>query len=154
MRLLIAVFALLYADSTVAVAGDPTLGKKVFAKCKSCHDAGSSAKNKIGPILNGVVGRPWGIIDGYKYSSGKEGTLLATTEAESKTWDVETLTAYLNNPKDVIPNGKMSFAGLKKEEDIENVVYYLAQFDLEGNEVDPEEVLSALEKSTSQESAD
>ena len=80
-----------------------------------------------------------------KYQCGKEGTLLAITEAEPMTWDVETLTAYLRKPKDVIPKGKMAFAGVKKDEDIENVIFYLAQFDENGEEVDPEAVLSALE---------
>jgi cytochrome c len=97
--------------------------------------------------LNGVVGRPWGAIEGYDYSQGKEGTLLAITQAEPKTWDVKTLTAYLRKPKDMIPKGKMPFAGLPKDEDIENVIFYLAQFDAEGNKVDPAQVLSTLEKS-------
>jgi cytochrome c len=148
MRLLVAVFAVLCAGSTAAVAGDLADGKKVFAKCKACHDVGPTAKNKVGPILNGVLGRPWGEIEGYKYSVGKEGTLLAINEAKPMTWDLETLTAYLRNPKAVIPKGKMAFAGLKKDEDIENVIFYLAQFDLGGNEVDPEAVLSDLEESS------
>jgi cytochrome c len=144
MRILITALAMICAGSTFAAAGDLGAGKKVYAKCKACHAVGPSAKNKIGPILNGVVGRPWGIIEGYKYSKGKDDTLLAITEAEPRTWDIETLTAYLVKPKDVIPKGKMSFAGIKKEEDIENVIFYLAQFDADGNEVDPEEVLAAL----------
>ena len=148
MRLLAAVLTLLCAGSTIATAGDLAEGKKVFGRCQSCHAVGPSAKNKIGPILNGVVGRPWGVIEGFKYSQGAEGTLLAITEAAPMTWDVETLTAYLRKPKDVIPMGKMSFAGLKEDEDIENVIFYLAQFDADGNEVDPEEVLSSLKEST------
>ncbi len=144
MRFLVTAFALLCAGSTVVAAGDLSAGKKVFVKCKACHAVGPTAKNKIGPILNGVVGRSWGAIEGYKYSAGKEGTLLAVTEAEPMTWDVETLSAYLSKPKDVIPKTKMSFPGLKKDEDIENVIFYLAQFDADGNEVDPEEVLSVL----------
>ena len=148
MRLLVAVLAVLCAGSTAAVAGDLADGKKVFAKCKTCHDVGAGAKNKIGPILNGVVGRPWGVIEGFKYSEGKEGTLLAITEAEPMTWDVATLTAYLLKPKDVIPKGKMAFPGLKEDEDIQNVIFYLAQFDADGNEVDPEAVLSSLKEST------
>jgi cytochrome c len=144
MRILITALAMICAGSTFAVAGDLDAGKKVYNKCKACHAVGPSAKNKIGPILNGAVGRAWGVVEGYKYSKGKDGTLLAITEAEPRTWDVETLTAYLVKPKDVIPKGKMSFAGLKKDEDIENIIFYLAQFDADGNEVDPEEVLAAL----------
>src|SRR3990172_5207857 len=99
MRLLAAVFTLLCAGPTIATAGDLAEGEKVFAKCKTCHAVGPSAKNKIGPILNGVVGRPWGVIEGYKYSEGSEGTLRAITEAEPMIWDVKTLTAYVRKPK-------------------------------------------------------
>lgn len=144
MRILITALAMICAGSTFAAAGDLGAGKKVYAKCKACHAVGPDAKNKIGPVLNGVVGRAWGVVEGYKYSKGKDGTLLAITEAEPRTWDIETLTAYLVKPKDVIPKGKMSFAGIKKDEDIKNVIFYLAQFDADGNEVDPEEVLAAL----------
>lgn len=145
MRLLVAILFSIFAGSTVAIAGDLTAGKKVFAKCQACHAVGAGAKNKVGPPLNGVVGREWGAVEGYKYSKGKDGTLMAMAEAESKVWDVETLTAFLTKPKDVIPKTKMSFPGLKKEADIENIIFYLAQFDVDGNEVDPEEVLSSLE---------
>lgn len=145
MRLIVVTATLMCASMAAAVAGDLAAGQKVFAKCKACHAVGPSAKNKIGPVLNGVVGRPWGTVDGYKYSGGKEGTLLAITEAQPMTWDVETLTAYMRKPKDVIPKGKMSMAGLKKDEDIENLIFYLAQFDDKGEQVDPEAVLSALE---------
>jgi cytochrome c len=145
MRLLIVTAALLCGTATSALAGDLAAGQKAFAKCKACHAVGPGAKNKVGPALNGVVGREWGAVEGFKYSAGKEGTLLAITEAEPMTWDVETLTAYLRKPKEVIPKGKMAFAGFKKDEDIENVIFYLAQFDENGEEVDPEEVLSNLQ---------
>ncbi len=149
MRLMTIAFALLWAcGSTVAMAGDHTAkGKKVFNKCRSCHAVGAGAKNKIGPQLNGIVGRPWGAVEDYsKYSKGRGGTLFAITEAEPMTWGVDVLTAYLRKPKEVIPKGTMPFPGLKKDEDIENIIFYLAQFDIDGNEVDPEEVLAGLEE--------
>jgi len=145
MRLFIAVAALLFGSVTFALAGDLAAGQKVYAKCKACHMVGPDAKNKVGPTLNGVVGRQWGTVEGFKYSDGKDGTLLVITGAEPMTWNIETLTAYLRKPKDVIPKGKMSFAGLKKDEDIENVIFYLAQFDENGQEVDPEAVISAAQ---------
>lgn len=148
MRLMLTAIALTLAGASVAAAGDLTAGKKAFAKCKVCHAVGPGAKNKIGPTLNGVVGRPWGTVEGFKYSKDKEGTLLAIIAAEPRTWDVETLTAYIRKPKDVIPKGKMSMAGLKKDEDIENLIFYLAQFDENGEEVDPQAVLSALEEAS------
>lgn len=141
-------FAVLAAASLLSIGmasaeGDVAAGKKVFKKCMACHAVGAKAKNKVGPVLNGVVGRAWGVIEGYKYSKGKDGTLLQLAETGDKVWDVATLDAYLTKPKAVIPKGKMAFAGLKKEEDRLNVLTYLASFDAEGAETDPAPVLEA-----------
>ncbi len=107
--------------------GDAVKGEKVFKKCAACHAVGPDAKNKVGPELNGIVGRNWGAVADYKYSS-------ALLEAgEGKVWDEETLMEYLEKPKDMIPKTKMAFAGLKKDDDRENVIAYLAQFNEDGS---------------------
>ena len=103
--------------------GDAALGEKVFGKCKACHAVGEGAKNKVGPELNGIVGRPAGSLADFKYSDN-----LLELAKGGMVWDDATLTAYLANPKDVIPKCKMSFAGLKKPEDIANVIAYLQTF--------------------------
>ena len=84
-------------------------------------------RNKVGPRLNGVVGASWGHVDDYKFSPA----LLEGKEA-GKTWDAETLSAYLEAPKKVIPKGKMAFAGLKKDDERADVIAYLAQFNADG----------------------
>ncbi|EPX77031.1 c-type cytochrome [Litoreibacter arenae] len=105
---------------------DPELvasGEKVFKKCKACHQVGDDAKNKTGPILNGIVGHPAGAIEGFKYSK----PLLALAD-EGLIWTEEALAAFLAKPKSFIKGTKMSFAGLRKESDIEAVTAYLASF--------------------------
>ena len=102
--------------------GDAKKGEKVFNKCKACHAVGDDAKNKVGPILNGVVGAEAGHIEDFKYSKA----LLEKAE-EGLVWDEETLTAYLTDPKEVIPGGSMSFAGLRKEDDVANVIAFLSE---------------------------
>ena len=104
-----------------AAEGDPAAGKKVFNVCRACHEA-ETDKNKVGPSLHGVVGRTAGTLPSYeaKYSpamkeAGKNGMV----------WDEAHLTDYLRNPKAVIPKGKMAFPGLKKDEDLANVIAYL-----------------------------
>ena len=144
MRSLALLAALFLVIAPNAHAGEFAAGKKVFNKCRGCHSIGPKVKKLPGPNLNGVVGRDWGTVEGYKYSKDKEGTMLAIHEAEARVWDVETLTAYLTKPKDVIPKGKMQFPGLKKELDIENIIFYLASFDADGAEADAEAVLAAL----------
>ncbi|MDD7911378.1 cytochrome c family protein [Pseudovibrio exalbescens] len=120
-------FGVALAATSAMAEGDPGAGEKVFRKCQACHAVGEDAKNKVGPVLNGVVGAGWGHIDGYRYSK----PLLAGKE-EGRVWDMETLSAYLRKPKDVIPKGRMAFAGLRKDADIENVIAYLNQYNLDG----------------------
>ncbi|PYB73346.1 MULTISPECIES: c-type cytochrome [Rhizobium] len=98
--------------------GDPVAGAKAFKVCSACHIA-TEAKNKVGPTLQGVVGRPVASIADYKYSP-------AMTEfGQGKVWDDALLTDYLKAPKALVKGTKMAFAGLKKDEDIANVIAYL-----------------------------
>jgi cytochrome c len=110
-----------------AYAGDPESGAKVFNKCKACHMVGENAKNRVGPPLNGVVGRAFGTVEGFKYSPS-----LRELADAGRVWDEETLDAYLKNPKDIVPKGRMAFAGLKKSEDRDDVIAYLKQFNPDG----------------------
>ena len=142
MKVIAIVTAGLMLTANGALAGDFDLakGEKAFKKCATCHAVGGKAKNKVGPELNGVLGRPVASVEGYKYSTG-EGSLTAW--GEGQVWDVTILTAYLAKPKDVVKKTKMAFAGLKKEEDIANVIAFLAQFNADGSETDPAAVLEA-----------
>lgn len=105
-------------NQSVWAEGDATAGEKVYKKCKACHslDAG---KNKVGPSLHGIVGRPAAQVEGYKYSKALMESGL--------TWDDATLDKYLAKPKELVPKTKMAFPGLKKEADRQNVIAYLKQ---------------------------
>jgi len=104
--------------------GDAAKGKKIFNKCKACHAVGDAAKNKIGPVLTGIVDSQAGQNPDFKYSAG----LIEAAEA-GLIWNAESLTAFLTNPKDFMDGTKMSFAGLRKESDIENIIAYLQSFE-------------------------
>ena len=106
-----------------AQAGDAAAGAKVFKKCKACHQVGDDAKNKTGPVLNGVVGAKFGHVEDFKYSK----PLQEMAEAGG-VWDEASLTAFLTKPRDFMKGTKMSFAGLKKEDDIKAVIEYLKTF--------------------------
>jgi cytochrome c len=112
------------AVSSSAMAQDAAAGEKVFIKCKACHQIGEGAKNLVGPVLNGVVGRKAGTVEGYSYSEANKGSGI--------TWDEATLKEYLKNPKAKVPGTKMAFAGLQNEADIDNVIAYLKQFGPDG----------------------
>ncbi|MCR9088753.1 MAG: c-type cytochrome [Rhodobacteraceae bacterium] len=106
-----------------APAPDPELvaaGEKVFRKCSACHQVGADAKNRTGPLLNGIVDAPAGEVEGFKYSK----PLIAAAE-EGLVWDEASLHAFLEKPKDFIAKTKMSFAGLRNEADRDAVIAYL-----------------------------
>lgn len=104
--------------------GHSDAGGAVFNKCLACHQVGTNARNGIGPVLNGVIGRPAGAYPGYKYSSANLESGLV--------WDEATFARYLRAPRDVVPGTKMVFFGLKNDQEIADVIAYLKQFDAEG----------------------
>lgn len=111
-------------DAAIA-AGDADKGARVFRQCQACHVV-DSEQNKVGPHLVGIMGRAWGSVDGFRYSGDLESVGGVGTD-EVKHWNIEDLTTYLTNPKDLVPRGRMAFRGLRKEEDVANVIAYLAQ---------------------------
>jgi cytochrome c len=114
----------LVGSISAASAEDAALGEKVFLKCKACHQIGEGAKDAVGPVLNGVVGRKAGTYPDYNYSDANKNSGI--------TWDVATLKEYLKNPRAKVPGTKMLFPGLTKEDDIDNVIAYLKQFGADG----------------------
>src|SRR3954454_16261883 len=110
-----------------ALAQDAAAGEKVFLKCKVCHQIGETAKNSVGPVLNGVIGRPAGTYPGYNYSDANKTSGL--------TWDEATFKEYIKNPKAKVPGTKMIFPGLANDADIDNVLAYLKSFDMDGHKI-------------------
>lgn len=108
-----------------ALAQDAELGKRVFNKCKACHQVGEDASNRTGPRLNGIVGAQAGEVEGFRYSKALAGSDLV--------WDAESLSAFFEKPRDFLPGTKMAFAGLRKQEDIDNVIAYLETFADDGS---------------------
>jgi cytochrome c len=106
-----------------AQEGDVENGADVFRKCRACHDIGPEAKNKVGPLLNGIVGRPAGTIEGYNYSAANK-----AAGAKGLVWTEEVLFKYLEAPLSFMPGTKMAFAGLKDDQDRKDVIAYLKKF--------------------------
>ena len=99
-------------------AGDPAQGKKVFVKCQACHSL-EAGVNKVGPTLNGIMGRASGAEADFNYSDAMKNAHL--------NWTAETLDQYLLNPRKMVPGTKMAFPGLPKEKDRADVISYLEQ---------------------------
>lgn len=119
LRMLIATLGLAASAGVALADDDAAAGAQVFKKnCMVCHNA-TEAKNKVGPTLQGVVGRPVATVADFKYSDAMK------KFGEGKTWTEDELKAYLPNPRELVPGTKMAFAGLKSPEDIANLVAYL-----------------------------
>ena len=108
----------------VASAQDAEAGKKVFTKCAPCHSIGPGAKNKVGPELNGLMGRKAGSVEGFKYSEPMKNSGI--------TWDETSLDEYITDPKKKIPGNKMVFPGIKDELQRGDLIAYLASFNADG----------------------
>ena len=124
MRGFVFVALLAVAGSGEVSAQDAAAGEKVFGVCKACHQVGETAKNNVGPQLNGLFGRKSGTIAGYNYTAANKDSGL--------TWDEATFRDYIKDPKAKIPGTKMIYAGLKDEQRTNDLVAYLKQFDAEG----------------------
>ena len=98
-------------------------GAEVFKKCRACHDVGPAAKNKVGPVLNGIIGRKAGTIDGFAYSDANK-----AAGSKGLTWTEDVLLKYLENPLTFMPGTKMAFAGLKDPQDRKDLVAYLKTY--------------------------
>lgn len=112
------------AAAAPAFAQDLEAGQKSFNKCRACHQIGETAKNGVGPQLNGIFERTAGDAEGYSYS-----------EANKKSgvkWSKETFATYIRDPKAAMPGNKMAFAGIKDDKEIENLTAFLAQYGKDG----------------------
>jgi cytochrome c len=119
----IAVIMLALTSSTKAQ--DVAAGEQSFKKCLPCHAVGEGAKNKVGPVLNGLDGRHSGTIPDYGYSDANKNSGI--------TWDEAAFKDYIKDPRAKIPNTKMIFPGIKNEKEAGDLWAYLKQFGPDGN---------------------
>ena len=110
--------------SSPAFAQDIAAGERSWNKCRACHQIGETAKNLVGPQLNGLFGRPAGSAEGYSYSAANKNSGL--------TWDEPVFADYIKDPKAKIPGTKMIFAGIKNDKEIQDLTAFLKQYDKDG----------------------
>lgn len=114
----------LTVSAGTALAQDLAAGEQSFKKCAPCHSVGEGAKNKVGPVLNGLDGRKSGTIPGFNYTDANKNSGI--------TWNAQTFAEYIKDPKAKIPGTKMVFAGIKNDKEIDALWAYLKQFGPEG----------------------
>jgi cytochrome c len=121
---LVVIAASAVASAAFADDVDLAAGKTSFNKCLACHAIGEGAKNKVGPVLNGLDGRKSGTAPDYNYTDANKNSGITWNEAQFK--------EYIKDPKAKIPGTKMAFAGIKSENEINNLWAYVSQFDADG----------------------
>lgn len=99
--------------------GDPARGKRVYNKCKACHLIEATGKKKPGPHLENIFGRKAATVDGFKYSKAMKKADIV--------WDEKSIDAFIKKPRKFLKGTKMSFAGLKKKKDRDDVIAYLKE---------------------------
>jgi cytochrome c len=124
MKSVILAAALALAGAAAVKAQDAAAGEKIFRRCLPCHAVGANARNKVGPILNGLDGRKAGSAAGYSYSDANK--------ASGIVWNETTFLDYIRDPRAKIPGTKMVFPGLKNEQQAKDLWAYLTQFKPDG----------------------
>ena len=124
MTRIVVIACVLIGGTTSALAQDLANGENSFKKCLPCHAVGADAKNKVGPLLNGLEGRKSGTIEGYNYTDANKNSGI--------TWDDKTFAEYITDPRAKIPGTKMVFAGIKNDKERTDLWAYLKQFDAKG----------------------
>jgi cytochrome c len=117
---MMAAAALAMAPFSGAMAQDADAGARVFNQCRACHTINQGGRNGVGPNLYGLWGRAAGSIEAFRYSAP-----MRAKAGEGLTWTPENLRAYLTDPKAVVPAGSMSFAGIRNEQQLNDLLAYL-----------------------------
>jgi len=126
LKTLMVTAAVIAMSTAAGLAQDAEKGATVFKKyCSPCHRIGPGAQNLVGPELDGLDGRHSGSAANYNYSQANKNSGIV--------WNEQTFKEYIKDPRTKIPGTKMIFAGVKNEQDINNLWAYLKQFDAQGN---------------------
>jgi cytochrome c len=114
--------ALVLATPAAAQTGDPARGQTLFAQCAACHEVGEGAQHGAGPHLDALIGRRLGSLPDYaRYSEG-----LTRAGADGLTWTPERLDAYLADPRSLVSDTRMTFAGISDPQERADLIAFLS----------------------------
>lgn len=124
VKALLGIIGVLVVSTASVSAGDPVAGERVFKKCLVCHEIGAGAKNKVGPLLNGIVGRQAGTIEGFAYTAQNKNSGIV--------WGESVFREYIKDPRAKIPGTKMVGINIRNEKEAEDLWEYIKLFDASG----------------------
>lgn len=126
---------MLAAGTAQANDADPARGEKLFSACKACHAVGEGARNKVGPHLDGILGRTAGTVEGFRYSKA-----MIEAGENGLAWDAENLSRYLEKPRDFIKGNRMSYRGMPDAGERADLIAWLGQVSTAAPAADPSAV--------------
>jgi len=98
-------------------AASQSRGEKQAQICRACHSLEKGGPNMIGPALFGFFGKEVGTRSGFEYS--------AVMRNADFVWTPEALNAWLAQPGRFLPGNRMTFAGVSKQGDRDDLIAYL-----------------------------
>ncbi|MGY6705186.1 c-type cytochrome [Roseinatronobacter sp.] len=98
-------------------------GESLYRACRTCHQVGEGARNAVGPMLNGIIGRSAGTMDGFRYSP-----VLTEAGDTGLIWTEETVSEFIADPRGYLPRNRMSYAGMRDADDRRALVAYLSTY--------------------------
>lgn len=119
-RAIVLASILILSPVVVEAAGDPVLGKRQFALCAACHTVEKGGPNKIGPNLNGIIGKKAGVNrPDYPYSNAMKNAPIV--------WTADELEKFLVNPREYVKGSKKTFAGVPNADLRANIIAYMLE---------------------------
>ena len=116
------------AVTSTSAAESPALkrGRILFLQCTACHDltaaqqaaSATASIQKVGPSLQGVIGRRAGSLGNFAYSAALRDSRL--------NWDEATLDRWLEKPTALVPGTAMVYVGMPRAVDRQVLIAYLA----------------------------
>ncbi|HDR29803.1 c-type cytochrome [Rhodovulum sp.] len=112
-----------HSQTRAEAIGDAGRGAEIWVFCSGCHQIGPEAEIGIGPPLNGIFGRRAGAISDFPYSRS-----MTRMGRGGLTWTLETLDAYIENPRVLVSGTRMSFDGLEDPRERADLLAFLRDF--------------------------
>lgn len=98
-------------------AASSVRGERQAMICKACHSFDAGGPNMIGPALFGFFGKGAGEHEGFDYSPAMQ--------AANFVWTPRALDAWLAQPGRFLPGNRMTFGGVTRQQDRDDLIAYL-----------------------------
>lgn len=118
----VALAVAIMGQSWTATGAEAEDGEKLFRACKACHEIGEGAHNKVGPHLDGIIGRTAGAVEGFRYSKA-----MVQAGSGGTAWNEKNLMDFLEKPSKFIPGNRMSYRGMSDEKKRAALIAWLSK---------------------------